>query len=291
MCPILGVLHFILSWAQSTLILRRDCLIGLSSPTFLSFWALSPVFTSVVHNHENLKSSSLVRYRPRMCGRACSPSCQSLPACFLRSPWGSLRGYPFPRTKCCPIMFPVLHMSSGLPATIQMQTCMLKPLRQTQLLCVWRSQFSDFNTSSFFPLSTFVICPILEKHLLETTFSHLKNTEKKCQILFPFAVLELQKRPKGSFIKYVEICAESWGFICQELDGSEFLLQLILTLRERKACWSLGSVCHRGEPQHFHTRYPMCTCVRSDSRLSGWVPLLFASSPSQKRPFGYFTAH
>lgn len=50
---------------------------------------------------------------------------------------------------------------------------------------------------------------MLEKNLLETTFSHLKNTEKKSvRYFFPFAVLELQIQPKGSFIKYKK-CAES----------------------------------------------------------------------------------
>lgn len=91
-----------------------------------------------------------------------------------------------------------------------------------------------------FFLSTLVICSTLEKHLLKTTFSHLKNTKKVSDTFFPFAALELQKQPKGSFIKYVKICAESWGFICQELDCSEFLLQLILTPRERKLAGDPG---------------------------------------------------
>lgn len=55
-----------------------------------------------------------------------------------------------------------------------------------------------------FFLSALVICSTLEKHLLKTTFSHLKNTKKVSDTFFPFAVLGLQKQPKGSFIKYVK---------------------------------------------------------------------------------------
>lgn len=118
-----------------------------------------------------------------------------------------------------------------------------------------------------FFLSTLVICAMLEKHLLKTTFSHLKNT-KKCQILFsPFAVLELQKQPKGSFIKYVKICAESWGFICQELDCSEFLLQLILTPRKRKLAGDPGPLCHG----RYHNTFwkIILTCMRTNLSTVG----------------------
>lgn len=108
------------------------------------------------------------------------------------------------------------------------------------------------------------MCSMLEKHLLKTTFSHLKNT-KKCQIIFsPFAVLELQKQPKGSFIKYVKICAESWGFISQELDCSEFLLQLILTPRKRTLAGDPGPLCHGRELRHFLAGY---SCVPENQLL------------------------
>lgn len=116
-----------------------------------------------------------------------------------------------------------------------------------------------------FFLSTLVICAMLEKHLLKTTFSHLKNTKKVSDTFFPFAVLELQKQPKGSFIKYVKICAESWGFICQELDRSEFLLQLILTPRKRKLAGDPGPLCHR----RYHTFSKIILiCLRTNSWLS-----------------------
>lgn len=141
---------------------------------------------------------------------------------------------------------------------------MLKLLWQIQLLCVQWSQFSDFNTSFF--LSTLSYAPRLKNIFWKPHF-HILRTQKKCQILFfPFAVLELQKQPKGSFIKYVKICAESWGFICQELDCGEFLLQLILTPRERKLAGDPGPLSH-GE--HHNTFLQIILlCRRTNSWLS-----------------------
>lgn len=79
------------------------------------------------------------------------------------------------------------------------------------------------------------------KNHIFTSYGHKKVSDT---FFFPFAVLELQKQPKGSFTKYVKICAESWGFICQELDRSAFLLQLILTPRKRKFAGDPGPLCH-----------------------------------------------
>lgn len=134
-----------------------------------------------------------------------------------------------------------------------------------------------------FFLSTLVICSTLEKHFLKTTFSHLKNTKKVSDTFFPFAVLELQKQPKGSFIKYVKICAESWGFICQELDCSEFLLQLILTPRERKRAGDPGPLRHGRASQHL---LPDDSSTNENQLLviHCWIiqsPPRFVSFPSQ----------
>lgn len=113
-------------------------------------------------------------------------------------PRGSLRGRPLPRTNADPMVSSVLHMSSALlynpDAGVSVKTLMTNPAS----VC-GEASFQILILPFF--LSTSVICSILEKYLLETTFSHLKNTEKKCQILFSLCSLRTSKTAKRKFYK------------------------------------------------------------------------------------------
>lgn len=88
-----------------------------------------------------------------------------------------------------------------------------------------------------FFLSPLVICSTLEKHLLKTTFSHLKNTQKSVRYFFPLCSLRTSKTAKRKFYKIRKNMCWELRFYMPRVRLQWIFTAVNINLSGKKVCW------------------------------------------------------